>query len=646
MNPRVNAIVTLLDPEQALTPPTAPPGPLHGSRSRSRTSRTPPGCARPTARSCSPTTSRRGLPARRAPPAGRRGDHRQDEHARVRRRLADVQPGLRRHEEPARPDAGRPAARAAAPRRPSRRAWSRSPTARTSARASATPPRSAASYGPAPNARPDPGPRPRRPVEPVPRARRDRPQPRRTSRCSSTRSPAPTRATRSRSRSRGRSRPPATDPKGLRIAWSRDLGGLPVDPEVTAVLERAPRTLEALGCTLRTPSPTSRRRRVLRGAPGRQVRRRLRDDRRRRQADAAREHPLRPAARRDPDRQGARAPRRDVHAHARVPRRLRRPRRARDPGRAVQRRLEYPTEIAGVEMGSYLEWFRSCSRITVTGHPALAMPAGFTPGGLPIGLQLVGRHRGELALLQLAERRSREGCPGRPRPHGRAPGSYQDAEPRSFWLRDAHELHPRADRAHERRPVHRRRRLHRPVGGALRGRAGPRRRRARSRDRRVRRQRPQRRLRGRLPHARHRERPRPLRGRDADARAPRAGELRRHPGRSREPRHRLRLRGHRRAARAHRRATSCRGSRRSASSSPASATRSPCSTRRRCRPRSTHPRTSAVCGTAPEPASSTPASSPPACETRPYGPAYASTSIPPSITSSDDLERAHGARAA
>ena len=63
---------------------------------------------------------------------------------------------------------------------------------------------------------------------------------------------------------------------------------------------------------------------------------------------------------------------------------------------------EYPTEIAGTPMGSYLEWFRSCSRITVTAHPALSVPAGLTPDGLPIGLQLVGRHRGELDLLRLA----------------------------------------------------------------------------------------------------------------------------------------------------------------------------------------------------------------------------------------------------
>ena len=63
---------------------------------------------------------------------------------------------------------------------------------------------------------------------------------------------------------------------------------------------------------------------------------------------------------------------------------------------------EWVTEIAGTAMGSYLEWMRSCSRISVSAHPALSLPAGFTPAGLPIGLQLVGRHRGDLALLRLA----------------------------------------------------------------------------------------------------------------------------------------------------------------------------------------------------------------------------------------------------
>ena len=62
----------------------------------------------------------------------------------------------------------------------------------------------------------------------------------------------------------------------------------------------------------------------------------------------------------------------------------------------------WPREIAGVEQETYTDWFRSCSRITVTAHPAVSLPAGFTGKGLPVGLQLVGRHRDELGLLRLA----------------------------------------------------------------------------------------------------------------------------------------------------------------------------------------------------------------------------------------------------
>lgn len=60
---------------------------------------------------------------------------------------------------------------------------------------------------------------------------------------------------------------------------------------------------------------------------------------------------------------------------------------------------EWVSEIAGAAMGSYIEWMRSCSRITITGCPALSMPAGFSAEGLPIGVQLVGAPRGEHALL-------------------------------------------------------------------------------------------------------------------------------------------------------------------------------------------------------------------------------------------------------
>jgi aspartyl-tRNA(Asn)/glutamyl-tRNA(Gln) amidotransferase subunit A len=47
-------------------------------------------------------------------------------------------------------------------------------------------------------------------------------------------------------------------------------------------------------------------------------------------------------------------------------------------------------------------WLIRCTRpINVTGHPALSVPCGFTAGGLPIGLQVVGRHFDEAMLLRI-----------------------------------------------------------------------------------------------------------------------------------------------------------------------------------------------------------------------------------------------------
>jgi amidase len=63
---------------------------------------------------------------------------------------------------------------------------------------------------------------------------------------------------------------------------------------------------------------------------------------------------------------------------------------------------EYPTEIAGVPMESYIAWMRTCSRITVTESPAISVPAGFTRDGLPTGLQIVGPHHADFKVLQVA----------------------------------------------------------------------------------------------------------------------------------------------------------------------------------------------------------------------------------------------------
>jgi amidase len=62
----------------------------------------------------------------------------------------------------------------------------------------------------------------------------------------------------------------------------------------------------------------------------------------------------------------------------------------------------YVTEINGRKLTTYLDWMRSCYWISATGLPAISVPCGFTPEGLPVGLQIVGRHQDDFGVLQLA----------------------------------------------------------------------------------------------------------------------------------------------------------------------------------------------------------------------------------------------------
>ena len=63
---------------------------------------------------------------------------------------------------------------------------------------------------------------------------------------------------------------------------------------------------------------------------------------------------------------------------------------------------QWVTEIEGQKMESYIDWMRSCYYVTVTALPAISVPAGFTPEGLPVGLQIVGRPQQDFSVLQLA----------------------------------------------------------------------------------------------------------------------------------------------------------------------------------------------------------------------------------------------------
>jgi amidase len=198
-----------------------------------------------------------------------------------------------------------------------------------------------------------------------------------------------------------------SDPAGLRIAWSRKVGDLPVEPEVTAVLEAQRATFEAMGCLVEDVEPDLRGAdeafETLRAVGYAQA-----------FAELLRAHgdELKETVAWNTriglaltGEQVARALSLQTQAFHTMRELLERYDALALPVSPVAPfavEEEWVREIAGVPLDSYIEWLRTCSRITVTAHPAISVPAGFTPGGLPVGLQLVGRHRGELALLRLA----------------------------------------------------------------------------------------------------------------------------------------------------------------------------------------------------------------------------------------------------
>jgi amidase len=65
-------------------------------------------------------------------------------------------------------------------------------------------------------------------------------------------------------------------------------------------------------------------------------------------------------------------------------------------------KTHFPTEIAGVKMENYIAWMKSACYISVVGNPAISVPCAFSESGLPIGIQIVGRHHDDWGVLELA----------------------------------------------------------------------------------------------------------------------------------------------------------------------------------------------------------------------------------------------------
>ncbi|WP_458097900.1 amidase [Roseomonas sp. WA12] len=69
------------------------------------------------------------------------------------------------------------------------------------------------------------------------------------------------------------------------------------------------------------------------------------------------------------------------------------------PFPAEWRRVE---RLGAHEFEFYIDWIAITFTLSLTGCPVISIPCGFTAAGLPVGLQILGRPRGEAALLQMA----------------------------------------------------------------------------------------------------------------------------------------------------------------------------------------------------------------------------------------------------
>jgi amidase len=195
--------------------------------------------------------------------------------------------------------------------------------------------------------------------------------------------------------------------KGVRVAWFKDLGGVPFDPRVRNVIDAHRATFESLGCIVEQAEPDF--------APAETSFRTLRQwAAATNYGKALQQHPeafkdtLKDEIERGQKLTGEDIARAEV-AHSLLWRRF----------QAFLEKYEYfilpttqlppfdvttpyPTEIAGTKFDNYIDWMKACWYISLAGNPAASVPAGFTPEGLPVGIQIVGRDKDDFSVLQMA----------------------------------------------------------------------------------------------------------------------------------------------------------------------------------------------------------------------------------------------------
>jgi amidase len=218
-------------------------------------------------------------------------------------------------------------------------------------------------------------------------------------------------------------RPLARDFRGTRVAWCPDVGGLPLDPRVRAVLDAQRTVFESLGCVIEEATPdlidADTIFLIIRAFRTAAILGPLLADHR--------AH-LKPEAIWEIER-GRSVTGADLAdamiRHGALLERM----------RMFQERYEFmlcavnqvppfdatdhwPAAIDAVPMEHYIAWMKSAYRISTTFRPAVSVPAGFTSDQLPVGIQIVGRYRDDFGLLQLAYAFERATGVGERRPPG------------------------------------------------------------------------------------------------------------------------------------------------------------------------------------------------------------------------------------